>query len=85
MWSHIASQIPQVAYHALRLSMVILTLQQFRLPNNLPAFLPTIRPGSTMDRALVFSHNKGNCTGFTKLLFQRKFIHSAMLLPFILY
>ena len=51
----------------------------------LPASLPAVRPGSTMARAPVFSHNKGNRIGFTKLLFRRKFIHCAMMLPFILY
>ena len=58
-----------------------LTLQQFRQPNGLPA----IRHGSTMARAPVFSHNKGNRVGFMKLLFQRKFIHCTMMLPLILY
>ena len=32
-----------------------------------------------MARAPVFSHNKGNHVGFTKLLFRRKFIHCAMM------
>ena len=58
-----------------------LTLQQIHLPNGLPA----VRPGSTMARAPVFSHNNGNRVGFTKPLFQRMFIHCAMVLPFILY
>ena len=35
-----------------------------------------------MARALVFSHNKGNHVGFTKLLFRRKFIHCTMVLPY---
>ena len=50
----------------------------------LSAGLPTIRLSSTMARAPAYSHNKGNHVGFTKLLFQRKFIHSAVMLPFIL-
>ena len=50
-----------------------LTLQEFCLSNSLPA----IRPGSTMARATVFLHDKGNRVRFTKLLFQRNFIHSA--------
>ena len=57
------------------------TLQQFRLP----AGLSVVRPGSTMARASIFSHNKGNHVGFMKLLFRRKFIHCTMMLPFILY
>ena len=50
-----------------------------------PAGLPAIGPGSTTARAPVFSHNEGNCVGFTKLLFRRKFIHSQIcfLLSFI--
>ena len=48
------------------------TLQQFCLPNGLRA----IRPGSTMARAPVFSHNKGYLVGFMKLLFRRMFIHA---------
>ena len=51
----------------------------------LTACLPAIRSSSTMARAPVFSHNKRNCVRFMKLLYQRKFIHSAMMLPFILY
>ena len=58
-----------------------LTLQQIRLPNSLPA----VRPGSTMARAPVFSHNNGNRVGFTKPLFRITFIHCAMVLLFILY
>ena len=46
---------------------------------------PAVRPGSTMARAPVFSHNNSNRVGFTKLLFRRTFIHCAMVLPFILY
>ena len=57
---------------------------------NLPAFCltvshPTIRPSSTSAMALEFLHNKGSHVGFMKLLFQRMFIHCAMMLPFILY
>ena len=61
------------------------TLQQFHLPNGLTNGLPAIRPGSTMARAQVFSHNKGNRIGFMKPLFRRTFIHCAMVLPFILH
>ena len=46
---------------------------------------PAVRPGSTSTTALEFLHNKGNRVGFMKLLFQRMFIHCAMVLPFILY
>ena len=48
------------------------TLQHFCQPNNLPngpTSLPAVRPGSTMARAPVFSHNEGNLVGFTKVLF----------------
>ena len=62
-----------------------LTLQQFRLPNGLPACLPAVRPGSTMARAPVFSHKQGNRVGFMKPSFQKTFIHCAVVLPFILY
>ena len=62
-----------------------LTLQQFRLPNGLPACLPAVRPGSTMARAPVLSLKKGNRVGFTKPSVRKTFIHCAMLLPFILY
>ena len=66
----------------------IYRLQIFLLYNNfvcLTASLPAVRPGSTMARAPVFSHNKGNRIGFMKPLFRRTFIHCAMVLPFILY
>ena len=46
-----------------------LTLQQFHLPNGLTNGQPAIRCGSTMARASVFSHNKGNRVGFMKPLF----------------
>ena len=36
-------------------NLIFLTLQQFYLPNGLPA----VRPGSTMASAPVFSRNKG--------------------------
>ena len=38
-------------------------------PAGQPACLPAIRPGSASAMALEFLHNKGNCVGFTKLLF----------------
>ena len=50
-----------------------------------PANYPAIRPSSTSATALEFLHNKGNCVEFTKLLFQKTFIHCAMVLPFIHY
>ena len=46
---------------------------------------PAVRPGYTSATALEFLPNKGNCVGFTKLLFRKMFIHCAMVLPFILY
>ena len=58
-----------------------LTLQHFRLPIQQPAGLPTVRPSSTMARAPVFLHKKGNRVGFTKPLFRRTFIHSTMVFP----
>ena len=60
-------------------------LQQFHLPNSPTACRPAVRPGYTMARAPVFSNNQGNCIGFTKMLFQRKFMNIVMILPFILY
>ena len=51
---------------------------------DLSAERPSVRPGSTMARALVFSQIKSNHVRFTKL-FQRMFILCAMVLPFILY
>ena len=56
-------------------------LQQFHLPNGLPACRKT---GSTMARAPVFSHNTGIIGGFTNLLFRRRFTYCAMLHLFIL-
>ena len=54
-------------------------------PASQPASQPAVRPGSASATALEFLHNKGNRVGFTKLLFQRTFIHCAMVLPFIRY
>ena len=50
-----------------------------------PASQSAVKPGSASAMALEFLHNKGNRVGFTKLLFRRRFIHCAMVLPFILY
>ena len=50
-----------------------------------PANQPAVRPGSTSAMALEFIHNKGKRVRFMNLLFQRTFIHCAMVLPFILY
>ena len=38
----------------------------------------------TRCRAPEISHDKGNGGGFTKMLFQRRFTHCAMVIPFIL-
>ena len=57
----------------------------FCLLNGLSACRPAVRPGSTMARAPVFSQNKGNRIGFMQFLFQKTFIHSTMVLPFMLY
>ena len=51
----------------------------------LSASQPAIRPGSASATPLEFLHNEGNHVGFTKLLFQKTFIHCAMALPFIIY
>ena len=50
-----------------------------------PASLPAVRPGWASTTALEFLHNKGNRVRFMKLLFQKTFIHYAMMLPFILH
>ena len=50
----------------------------------LPASLPAVRPGCARCRAPEISHDKGNGGGFTKMLFQRRFTHCAMAIPFIL-
>ena len=52
-------------------NLKFLTLQHFCVPNGLTA----VKTGSTMARAPVFSHNKGNGTRFTKLLFRRFPLH----------
>ena len=51
---------------------------------SLPACLPAVRPGCTRCRAPEISHDKGNGSGFTKILFRRRFTHCAMEIPFIL-
>ena len=43
--------------------------------------LHVIRPGYANAMGPIFSHNKGNCVRFTKLLFCR-FIHCAVVIPF---
>ena len=75
---HFKSQIYRIQIFLLYNSFICLTACW-------PASLPAVRPGFTMARAPMFSHNKGNCFGFMKLLYRRKFIHCAMMLPFILY
>ena len=54
------------------------------LPVTLPTCMPAVRPGCARCRAPEISHNKGNDSGFTKMLFRRRFTHSAMVIPFIL-
>ena len=49
------------------------------------ACLPAVRPSSTMARAPVFSDNKGNRVGFTKLLFPKKVNSQRCDASFILY
>ena len=55
-----------------------------RLPACQPACLYAVRPGCTRCRAPEISHDKGNGSGFTKMLFRRQFTHYAMAIPFIL-
>ena len=45
---------------------------------------PAIRPGFARCRAPEISHDKGNGSGFMKMLFQRRFTYCAMAIPFIL-
>ena len=45
---------------------------------------PAIRPSCARCRAPEISHDKGNGSGFTKMLFRRRFTHCAMAIPFIL-
>ena len=54
-------------------------------PVSQPESQPAIRPGCASVMALEFLHNKGNRVRFTKLLFQKKFIHCDMVLAIILY
>ena len=42
-------------------------------PASLPACLPAVRPGCARCRATEISHVKGNGSGFTKILFRRRF------------
>ena len=50
----------------------------------LPASQPAVRPGCTRHRVPEISHDKGNGSRFTKMLFQRQFTHCTMAIPFIL-
>ena len=50
----------------------------------LPASLPAVRPGFARCRAPEILHDEGNGSGFTKMLFRRRFTHCAMAIPFIL-
>ena len=49
-----------------------------------PACQPAVRPGCARCRAPEISHDKGNGSGFMKMLFRRRFTHCAMAIPFIL-
>ena len=49
----------------------------FRLPDCRPA----VRPGSARCTAPEIQHSKGFPFPFTKLLFRRRFIHCAMVIP----
>ena len=49
-------------------------------PASLPVSQPAIRPGSTRCMAPEIQHNKGNPVAFTKLLFQGRFTHCAMVI-----
>ena len=70
-------------------SLKIRSIMNFKIQNlpafHLPASQPAVRPGCANATALECLHNKGNCIRFTKLLFQRTFIHCHMgfLLSFI--
>ena len=46
-----------------------------------PACLPTVKPSSTSSKA---PQKKGNRIRFTKLLYQLRFFHCAMVTPFII-
>ena len=50
----------------------------------LPASQPAVRPGSARPTGPEISHNTGSGGGFTKMLFRKRFIHCAMVSPFIL-
>ena len=50
----------------------------------LPACLTAVRPSCARCRAPEISYDKGNGGRFTKMLFQRRFTHCAMTIPFIL-
>ena len=53
-------------------------------PASLPVSLPAVRLGCTRCRAPEISYNKGDGSGFTKMLFQKRFTHYSMRIPFIL-
>ena len=53
--------------------------------HGLPVFPPAVRPGFASPRAPVLSHNQCIIGGFMNLLFQRRFIHWAMVFLFIPY
>ena len=51
----------------------------------LPACQSAVRPGCTRCRAPEISHDKGNDSGFIKMLFRRRFTHCTMAIPSILF
>ena len=57
----------------------------FRLPASQPASqpasLPAVRPGSARCSAPEIQHSKGYPFPFTKLLFRRRVIYCAMVIP----
>ena len=72
--------------HVIKVKYTEFHLQQFCPPNGLLACLPVCcKIRFHYDWGSSFSHNKLNCIEFTKLLFRRKFIHSAMMLTLIHY
>ena len=71
-----------VEYFSLQPILKISNLPVFSLPASQPACLPACH--KTQLRYPEISHDKGNGGGFTKMLFQRRFTHFAMVIPCIL-
>ena len=59
----------------------LLNLPGFCLPTSQPA----VRPTSTKCTAPEIPHNKGDRCRFMKLLFRLRFVHCAIVIPFILH